>query len=258
MAAQKKSSPKWRALVIDDQPICHEAMKIILQKGFDDVEVLAHCKSGTEGLAAIKKHKPDLLFLDVEMPKMNAFEMLEKIGDWNFEIIFTTASDQYTIQALRASALDYLLKPVDKKEMRTALNRLVKKHNHPPQAEQIELLAQTVVPPHKPMERIALSTTEGLKFITLANLIRCESDSNYTIFHMTGGEKLMIAKTLKSVQELLAPAEFCRIHASNLVNMKHIARYVRGAGGYVIMSDGNAVNVSREKKENFLQQFSKI
>lgn len=241
-----------RTILIDDEPYCCEALSTLLEDS-PDVEITAICHNAADALLAIKKYSPDLVFLDVEMPRMNGFEMLQQLPSVNFEIIFTTSYDQYALKAIRFSAIDYLLKPVDREELLIAIQKVLQR-SQKPIAQQLEILMQKIYSPSKPVSKIAMPTMEGLQMIQVEQIISCESDSNYTILHLKGKNKKVVSSTLKDIEELLEDHAFARIHRCYLVNLNEIEKYVKGEGGYVVMSDGSAVDVSRSRKELFLQK----
>jgi two-component system LytT family response regulator len=246
-----------KALVIDDEPYSCEALVELLTRYCPEVQVAKVCHSGAEALLAMKEHAPQLLFLDIEMPRMNGFELLEKAGDINFELVFTTSYDQYAIKAIRMSALDYLLKPIDRDELQKAVAK-VKERLLRPKKQQIEMLLQKLTSPATPMLKIALPTIEGLQLVQIDSIICCTSDSNYTTFKLKGKEKIIVSKTLKEVEDLLDEYSFQRVHHSSLVNLNEISKYIRGEGGYLIMSDGSHVDVSRSRKEMLLRKLQHV
>jgi len=204
-------------------------------------------------LAPIRQQKPDLVFLDVEMPKMNGFEMLEHLSPVNFEIIFTTSYDQYALKAIRFSAIDYLLKPVDQEELVKAVEKVIQRSQNPI-AQQVEILMQKLHHPSTPITKIALPTMEGLQMIPVDTFISCESDSNYTILFLKNKKKIIVSCTLKEIEEVLEDHSFARVHRCYLVNLNEVEKYVKGEGGYLVMSDGSAVDVSRSKKELLMKK----
>jgi two-component system LytT family response regulator len=244
-------------ILIDDQEICTEMLKDMLEKDTSDVEVKAVCHSGKEGIKAIKKHDPDLIILDVEMPGMSGFDMLREIKEPGFEVIFTTAFDKYSIEAIRFSALDYLLKPVTPHELKSAIDKVENKHNKNIN-RQFKTLFKNLHETKRQVNQVALPALEGLIFVNVVDIIHCESDSNYTTLFLKSGEKMMVTKTLKDIEGLLEGNNFFRIHHSHLINMIHIKKYVRGNAGYVVMSDGADINVARNRKEDFLMQFAHL
>ena len=242
-----------KAIIIDDEPYCCESLGTLLQRYSPQVQVADVCYSGETALAAIKELKPHLVFLDIEMPLMNGFELLEKLPDINFELIFTTSYDQYAIKAIRFSALDYLLKPVDREELQQAVQKVVQRVNHP-LPQQLEILLQKIHQPSSAVQRIALPTMEGLQLVPIQSIISCASSSNYTIFLLKDKQKITVSRTLKEMEEMLEEHSFLRVHHSFLVNLNEISKYIKGEGGYLVMSDSSTVDVSRSKKELLLQK----
>lgn len=243
-------------VIIDDQPMWHEAIKDLLEENFTDVKILGDAFNGKDGIKLIKKHLPQFIFLDVEMPGMTGFEMLTQFESINFEIIFVTAKDKYTLQAIKSSALDYILKPVTLKDLKHAVERVRKKVQ--PQLSQIEILLKNISEKKEPLKRIALPTLDGLIFIQVDDIVHCDADDNNTMFYFNNGKNLLVTKTLGDVEDLLAGKDFCRVHNSHFINLNHIKKYVRGNGGYVVMSNSNTISVSRARKEDFLKMVSRV
>ena len=247
-----------KAIVIDDQEFCVEMLSDLLQDHCTkSVQLVGTCSSGREALRQIPRLKPDVLFLDVEMPGMTGFEMLKKIPKRNFEVIFTTSYDKYMVDAMRHSAIDYLMKPIKPEELKESVNRLLKKHNNY-SGDRIQALFDNLRSRKNRFNKIALPTRDGLVFIAIDQILQCESDSNYTTIHLASGETMLVTKTLKDIETLIDSDEFFRIHHSHLVNLNHVKRYVKGAGGYVILSNDSSVNVSRNRKEDFIEHFSRL
>jgi two-component system LytT family response regulator len=214
--------------------------------------IVTEAADGAEALSLIKKHKPQLIFLDIEMPRMNGFEMLNELKEKNFHIIFTTAYDQYAIKAIKYAAFDYLLKPVDIEELKSAIERI--SNGLPLQTnKQAELLQQNIQHPKKQLNKLAIPTLEGLLFFDINDIIQLEANSNYTIIHFSGKEKITASKTLKDFEDILPTDTFFRTHHSHLINLNYIKKYIKGDGGQIEMQNGNYVDVSRRKKEEFLK-----
>lgn len=242
-----------KAIIIDDERHSCDALKILLEKCCPQIQVAAICYSANEGIKKITELKPDLIFLDIEMPYMNGFQMLEQLPTIDFEIIFTTSYDQYAITAFKFSALDYLLKPVDREELEKAVQKISKKIN-PAISQQLEILLQKINQPTVPMQRIALPTMQGLEFVSVDSIIHCSSSNNYTEFFLKDKKKLLVSRTLKEAEEMLTDHAFLRVHHSHIVNLNAITRYVKGEGGYLVMADGSSVDVSRSRKELLMQK----
>jgi two-component system, LytTR family, response regulator len=241
-----------KAIIIDDEPYCCEVLAAMLDECCADVQVMGICNNGLDGLMQINKLSPDVVFLDVEMPKMNGFEMLEQLPSVNFHLIFTTSYDQYALKAFRFSAVDYLLKPIDRHELQKAMQKVTQR-SMPPLPQQLEILMQKIHHTNSSVSKIALPTMEGLQMIPIADIISCESDDNYTVFLLKNKRKIVVSSTLKEIEEILEDHHFIRVHRSYLVNLNEIEKYLKGEGGYLVMSDGSTVDVSRNKKEVLLK-----
>ncbi len=246
-----------RAIIIDDERIGRETLESLLSDCCPDVAVVAQADSIEAGRAAITKHDPDLVFLDIEMPFGNGFELLEALPGARFEVIFTTAYDQYAIRAIRFSALDYLLKPIDRDELIAAVAKARKRLSGSRVLNQnLEVLLENLRHTASEHNKIALPTDDGLILVQVTQIIRCEADGNYTRFYLAGGEAMLVSKTLKEFETLLAEMNFLRIHHSHLVNVSHVRKYVRGEGGLVVMSDSTSVPVSRRKKDELIRRLA--
>lgn len=246
-----------KALIIDDEVHCIETLTWLLQKYCKQVELVGTYESALAAIEPIHSHSPDIIFLDIEMPQLNGFGLLNKIETKNTSVIFTTAYNHFAVQAFKVSATDYLLKPIDHEDLVQAIKKVEqKKYGLLP--EQFEILVQYLKSEKPKPVRVALTTPDHLIFADADDIIYCESDSNYTLINLVSGEKILISKTLKDVEAILDGGGFFRIHASYLINLKHIKKFTRGDGGYVLMSNDQHITVSRSKKEEFFKLFSKI
>lgn len=243
------------ATIVDDEPDCCESLAMLLERYCPEVKVLDICYSADTAIQSIKEHTPQILFLDIEMPFMNGFELLEELGDINFELIFTTSYDRYAIKAIRFSALDYLLKPVEREELQKAVQKAAQRKQHPV-PQQLELLLQKLNHPARPVNKIAIPTMEGFHLLAADSIISCESDGNYTHLFLKDKRKIIASRNLKEMEELMEDYPFVRIHHSHIVNINEVEKYIKGEGGYLIMSDGSTINVSRSRKELLLQKLS--
>jgi two-component system LytT family response regulator len=241
------------ATIVDDEPYCCESLVTLLERYCPEVKVLDICYSGADVLQSFKEKRPNILFLDIEMPHMNGFELLEKLAEIDFELIFTTSYDQYAIKAIHFSALDYLLKPIDREELQKAVQKVAKRMKHP-LPQQIEILLQKLNHPGIPVNKIAIPTMEGLQMIFVDSIISCCADSNYTTLMLKSKERIIASRTLKEIEELLEDYSFARVHHSSVVNLNEVEKYVKGEGGYLMMSDGTTVDVSRSRKEMLLKK----
>jgi two-component system LytT family response regulator len=242
-----------KAIIIDDEMHCRKTLGMLLKEYCPDVQVIDQCDDSESGVEAIKKGKPDLVFLDIEMPRMNGFEMLEQFSEIPFAVIFTTGYDKYAIKAFRFSALDYLLKPIGHEELKKAVQKIGHKSQHQ-LAQQLEILLHRLNHQPSAINKIALPTMEGLQMIPVDSIISCASDRNYTVLMLKDKGKMIVSRMLKEMEEILEEYSFLRVHHSYIVNLNEISRYVKGEGGYLIMNDGSSIDVSRSRKEILLQK----
>jgi two-component system LytT family response regulator len=242
-----------KAVLIDDEKNALEMLEWQLQQFCPQVEVVAACNSADKGIAAINQFQPQLIFLDIEMPKKNGFEVLEAFPEPSFEVIFTTAYNQFALKAFRFAALDYLLKPVDADELTAAVKRYEKKVNHTQYRQQLDILLQQFRKPSALPERISFSTQQAVHFVRPETIVYCESDSNYTRLYFDDQTKMVISKTLKEVEELLVQYGFFRIHNSFIINLQKVSRYIKTEGGAIEMSNGAQLPVSRQRKDEVLK-----
>lgn len=244
------------ALIIDDEVKGAELLQLLLEMVSPEVKVIGICNSGKDGIEKIKLLKPDIIFLDINMPGMSGFEMLNKIKDIDFEIIFTTAYDEYAIKAFKVNAADYLLKPIDSDELVNAIkkvqNLLTKKVESP--LIKMEDLLKVLKPDKAPNDRLPINTNDGIIFVPYDEIQYLIANSNYTDIFLENGKKYTATKTLKDFEDTIPDTIFYRIHNAHMVNIKHVAKYVRGDGGYVIMLNGESLEVSRRKKAEFLEK----
>ena len=244
-----------KAILIDDEVHCLDTLSMLITDFCPEVQLMEQCHSAKQGLDAVARHQPAIIFLDIEMPVMNGFEFLEQFKEISFAIIFTTSYDQYAIKAIRFSALDYLLKPIDPKELIVAV-RKVQTQKHLPVPEQFQMLMNQIKHKEVGFSKIAIPTSEGFELIPADQVIRCEADDNYTHLYMKNKTKIVACRTLKEMEEQLQDyASFIRVHHSYVVNLNEVNKYIRGEGGYLVMSDGSTVNVSRSRKDSLMKYF---
>src|SRR6266487_930396 len=241
------------AIIVDDEAHSYKTLDAMLKRYCPEVNVLATCTNGADALKAIRELNPDLVFLDVEMPKMNGFEMLEELSSVNFHLIFVTSYDAYALKAIRFSAIDYLLKPVDREELQRAVQKVVKRMETP-LPEQLKIILEKIQHPSASSNKIALPTMEGLQMISVESIISCEANDNYTILTLKNNKKIVVSCTLKVIEELLEDHSFLRVHRSFLVDLDEVEKYVKADGGYLVMSNGAQIYISRNKKEELLKK----
>jgi two-component system LytT family response regulator len=244
-----------RAVIIDDESHCVDTLSMLLEEYCPDVQIVEKCRSPEIGIEAIRKTKPDVVFLDIQMPGMTGFQLLEQFSEIQFAVVFTTSFDEYAIKAIHFSALDYLLKPVAPKELIAAVHR-VKERKKLPMSEQFEMLQPNYQRNVKAFQQLAIPTLEGFELVRIDRIVFLQADDNYTHVFLKDKKKVTASRTLKEVEEQLQDfANFVRVHHSFMVNINEVTKYVRGEGGYLIMSDGTSVNVSRSRKEALLKFF---
>jgi two-component system, LytTR family, response regulator len=248
-----------KAVIVDDELNSCEMLEWQLKEFCTDVQIAAIINSPEVAAKKIQELKPDLVFLDIEMPKINGFELLKQIGTVDFDIIFTTAYDQYAIKAMKYSAVDYLLKPIEKGELQAAVEKVAARRGHNSR-EQIQFLIQQIdaLKRNQKIRRIAVSTSESFTFLDLDEIVCCESESNYTYIHLVDKGRILISKTLKLIEDILDKDQFVRVSQSYLVNLNHVKKYVREDGGYLLMSNGMTITVSKNKKDDLFEHFPKF
>ncbi|MDW5288272.1 LytTR family DNA-binding domain-containing protein [Formosa sp. PL04] len=246
-----------RSILIDDETHNLENLKGLLEKNCPNVEVVGMANSADDGLKLISKVQPDLVFLDIEMPNKNGFDMLEALGNVTFEVIFVTAYNKYALKAVKSCALDYLLKPIAISELKEAVSKVSEIVSEKKENQKLKLLVQNLKNINQP-QKIALPTAEELYFVTINDIIRCKSENNYTLFFLTDGTSILVSRTLKEWDDLLASHQFIRTHQSHLINSIHVKSYVKKDGGYILMNDGSIVSVSKHKKEQTLNMLASL
>lgn len=240
-----------RAILIDDEKPATELLEMKLKRLNMGVQVVAKFNQPEAAVEFIRVSQFDVLFLDIEMPRLNGFDLLAQFDDYHFDVIFTTAYDQYAIRAFRVSALSYLLKPIEEVDLREALSRWQQKQIKQLQVPQFQALKTQL----QPQSRMALPTHEGHEIIEISQIVRCMADASYTHFYLQNGQKLLICRTLKEVEQALAPSGFERVHQSHLINPQYLKKIVKQEGGYLLMADGAQVPVTKQKRDWLVEQF---
>ncbi|MEN9442987.1 MAG: hypothetical protein RLZ33_3064 [Bacteroidota bacterium] len=240
-----------KALIIDDENRTRELIaKMITSFGFD-IEAIPAGENVQSGIKAIEEIKPDIVFLDIQMPDGTGFDVLRSVKNKNFEVVFITAHEEFAIKAIKFSALDYLLKPIDPSELRAAVEKAIKAVDDKKEDSQFEALQNNIQPSQK--RRLVLKTQESVYVVELHEIIRCEADRNYTSFFLVGGKKILVSKTLKEYETLLSSHNFLRVQQSHLINLDYVDRYDKGNGGSVVMKDGSEVPLSPAKRDIFFK-----
>ncbi|QMW01088.1 LytR/AlgR family response regulator transcription factor [Spirosoma foliorum] len=253
-----------RAVLIDDETNAREALTNLLRLLCPEVAIVGEAKNADQGIELIQNVKPNLVFLDIQMPGKTGFDLLASFEKVDFGVIFTTAYQEFAIRAFRFSAIDYLLKPIDPDELQAAVEKS-KSQVAGVSPQQLQILQEHLDATQSlrlserkknDNQRIALPTAEGIHFVQMTDIIQCESLGSYTKFHLVKGPAIVVSRLLKEYEEILDNYYFFRVHQSNIVNLEHIKRYVKGDGGQVWMSDNTEIEVSRRRKEEFLSLLS--
>jgi len=239
-------------ILIDYERSCLQNLERKIAEFCPGVRIIAVVEQPAEAIFLIRHHKPDVIFLDIEMPHMNGFRMLNELGDYQGEIIFTTAYSHYTIEAIRFSAFDYLMKPVVIEDLQAAIQRLTRRLAIRTK-DRLDVLREALTRNHSQEDRIAVPTGDGLELIQLKNVVRIESSSNYSRIYFMTGKSLLVTRLLKEFEEMLRPYRFYRVHNIHLINLNYVRKYIGGDGGKVIMENGDEIDVSRRKKDDFLK-----
>lgn len=241
------------AILVDDEESNVSSLKEKISRHCKELHIAALCYNATDAIAAINSLQPDVVFLDIEMPVMNGFLLLQNLTFKNFELIFTTAYDHYAIKAIRFSALDYLVKPIEIEELKYAVNRAIEKRSDITSAQQLEILLENLPPRKNSFQKIAIPTTDGLQFIKIHDILYLEANMNYTFVVLTDSKKFIVCQTLKIFEDMLPADTFIRIHNSYIINKHFAEKYIRGEGGQVVLSNGVTLDVSKRKKADFLR-----
>ena len=248
-----------KAILVDDEPDGIRTLQKLLARHCPAVEVVATCSNAAAARQQIEIQKPDVVFLDIQMPGKSGIEMVSELKERNFEIIFVTAHNEYMLQALQYSAADYLLKPVDEDRLVEAVQRTAKRIDEEKKEELTETLIYNISKAGQPAEmRLCLPTMKGFIILKLDEILYFEEERSYTVFHLDGKKPVTVSKPLVEYENMLADTSFFRIHKSFLINLRHVKEYQRGEGGMVIMSNGAEIEVSRRKKEQFLLKIREI
>ncbi len=249
-----------RALVVDDEPNARQNLTILLQTHCPSVEVIGNAGTVQEAVQAIKQFQPDVVLLDIEIGDGSGFDVLEKLTTPPPQVIFTTAFDHYAVKAFKYSAVDYILKPIDIDDLTAALARVEEKMKQTQISKKLENLMTNLSGlsnrQDRKMKRVGLPIQGGVQYFAISEIVRLQSQSNYTMFFLTQGREFLISRTLKEYDELLSDQGFVRVHQSHFINLEHVTQYQKSDGGYVVMTDGSNVPLSKTHKDQFLERLS--
>jgi two-component system LytT family response regulator len=249
---------KLKTIIVDDEPDAVDFISSIIGEYCPSLEVVGKAHNVIEGVQQIKEKKPDLVFLDVEMPNGTGFDLLTHFPGKDFDVVFITAFNHYAIKAIKFSAVDYILKPINISEFIEAVNRVILKRSEKPSQsnENFKILMENLKSALP--TRLAIPTAEGMEYLNPKDIIRIEADRSYSWFFITGNRKILVSKNLKEFQDLLSDRYFFRSHNSHLINLKYVRKYIRRDGGYIEMQDGAQIPVSRNRKDLFLIHMSRF
>jgi two-component system, LytTR family, response regulator len=244
----------YKAIIVDDENRSVDTLRSIIQQFCsNEVEIVGTANSVQEAYTLIHLVKPDIVFLDVEMPHGSGFDLLEKIPKPNFEVIFTTGFDRYAVTAIKFSALDYLLKPINIEEVKDAISKAKKRIESKHTQNNLEHLINNLRHPRDKNNKIPISVVNGFQFVPVNTIVFCQADDDYTYIYLIDGQKLTVSKNIKEFEDILANYDFFRIHHSYLMNRDYIKRYIKGEGGTILTEQGNELPVSRRRKQEFLE-----
>ncbi len=251
-----------KTLIIEDEQKSRDMLATLIKKNFPQLTIVGLAKNVAEGVEFIKTLSPDLVFLDISMPDGTGFDVLEKTEGLKFDIIFTTATDKHALKAIKYSACDYLLKPIDVDELKPTVDKLIVKHTNKtstmPSMENLQFLIQNLKRADDNYSKITLPSGNAYEIVNIKDIIRCEADGSYTNFILIGGKKLMVSASMKHYEDLLPANDFIRIHHHHLININHVVRFLKVDGGYAIMSDNSQLEISRRKKDAFLERLNAL
>ena len=244
-----------KSLIVDDEILVARNLEILLGKYCPEVTVVGMAHSADDAEKHIRVLEPDLVFLDVEMPYGNGFDLLKRFTELKFGVIFVTAFDHYAIKAIRYSAIDYLLKPIDIDDLIAAVQKAQTQLKSKNLSQSLDMLLTNISQPTMKQQMLSLPTMDGMIFINLNDILYCKSEGNYTEFYLTNGQKPLATRQMGSYEELLPEPYFCRVHRQYIVNVNKVSKYIKGRGGYVVMNDGKIIDVAARKKDDFLNAY---
>ena len=244
------------AIIIDDMELARASLRSEIEDTLPEIEIIGEADGVVNGIKLVKDTKPDIVFLDIEMQDGDGFDVLDILTDLNSKVIFVTASNEYAIKAFQYAAVDYIMKPADSDLLKKAVEKVIDQGNT--QKEQISLMKEQMKDDSKPSAKLALHTSDKIQIVDFSEIIRLEAMGNYTTFYLSGSSKVLVTRTLKEYDKLLSPSGFLRVHQSHLINLEHVAAYIKSEGGYISMKDDSHVPVSVRKKPKVTEILSSL
>ncbi|WP_316789358.1 LytTR family DNA-binding domain-containing protein [Pedobacter frigoris] len=239
-----------RAILVDDEPANLENLRILLEKHCPEVKIVAKAENVAGALDLINLHRPELLFLDIQLGKESGFDLLSRLSEKSFEVIFVTAFDQYGVQAIKFAALDYILKPVNSNELKDAVSKAERRIKNKLQNEQLNFLLQQIKQTEMSLPKIALPLQHEIRYVALTDIVRCEAANTYTFFFLKNGDKVLVSRPLKEYSDMLKPHGFLRVHQSHLIHPSFVKSWLKEDGGMLLMNDESKIPVSKPNREN--------
>lgn len=247
-----------KAVIIEDEKKSQELLKKLIETNFSQIQIVGTADGVEKGIDLVKKENPDLILLDITMPDGTGFDLLEKVSEKKTDVIFITATDKFAIKAIKYSAMDYILKPIDVEELKSAINKIIDKKSNLSNQDTLKFLLENIKKNDEQYTKISLHTGNAYEIINVKDIIRCEADGNYTSFILTNNRKFVVSTGLKYYEDILPAEAFVRVHHHQLININHVVRFLKEDGGYAVMTDNSKVEISRRKKDTFLQRLQKI
>lgn len=240
---------KLKAIIIDDELVCRDAIRIIVDEYCKNVEIVSDAESVSDAVEKIKTHKPDFIFLDIEIKEGTGFDVLSQLNTQEIQVIFVTGFNHFAIKAFKFSALDYILKPINSIELIQAINKVVQNKTNNTFKEQLEIMQFNN---HSTKKKIAIPTHEGLSMIWINEIVRCEADNSYTSIFCTNGKRFVVSRSIKDYEELFSDFKFLRVHQSHLINLEYVCNVLKEDGGTLIMEDQSKIPIARRRKEKLM------
>jgi two-component system, LytTR family, response regulator len=246
-----------RVVIVEDEIHSREALKSLLQEFCKDIDVVGLAGDVNTAVTIINKTTPDLVFLDVELQTGTGFDVLDRVGDIQFEVVFTTAFEQYAVKAIKLSSLDYLLKPIDIEELQRAVEKASVKKDDEIRKRKLEILMSNLEP-SSGIKRICLATGDSMEFINISDIMYCEASGAYTKFHLNGGASILVSKNLKEYEIILTDHNFMRVHNSFVINLAEVKKFIKSEGGYILMKNDSQISISQKKRDEFFERMTSI